>query len=485
MNRYDRIKPMNLVRTRIAPSPTGENLHIGNAYTALINYVVAKKNNGQFIIRIEDTDRTRLVEGSEGRILESLRWLGLDYDEGPDKGGPFTPYRQSERLSLYQGYAKELIQKGFAYYCFCTTERLLEMRKKQEENKLPSMYDGTCRDLPLVDTQKRADNGEKYVIRLRVDKKGKTEFTDTIRGRISFDNRVIDDQVLLKSDGFPTYHLGVVVDDHVMEISHIIRGEEWISSTPKHILLYQSFGWKLPIFAHVPLLRNPDKSKLSKRKNPVWVSWYKEQGILPEALINYLALMGWSMPDGRDMFTIDEMIINFKLEDVRTTAPIFDIEKLKWLNKKYIQKLQETNLDAFIKQVKNLSVFGSEKSFESLVRKVAPIVAPRIRTLKEYDAMAGYFHTEPKKYEIDLTPHKKILVQSKEVLEGIESLQWNAEKIADVLQRCAKDIGISNTEFFMVLRVAVTGNTVSPPLNDSLDILGKEKSLMRLMKASK
>ena len=247
---------MSDVRVRIAPSPTGQDLHIGNVYTALINFVFAKQNNGKFIVRIEDTDRTRMVEGSEGRLLKSLKWFGLTYDEGIDVGGPYGPYRQSQRLDLYKKYALELVEKGYAYYCFCTPERLNELRQKQQAKGLPTMYDGTCKKL-------KAEK-EKYVIRLNVPDEGITEFHDLIRGKISFENKLIDDQVLLKSDGFPTYHLGVVVDDYLMKISHVIRAEEWISSTPKHILIYKALGWKLPVFAHGPILRNPDKSILSK-----------------------------------------------------------------------------------------------------------------------------------------------------------------------------------------------------------------------------
>jgi len=278
-----------MVRTRLAPSPTGENLHIGNVYTALINYVFAHKNKGKFIIRVEDTDRTRLIAGSEERILASLKWVGLNYDEGPDIGGPFAPYRQSERKNLYKKYAEELAEKKSAYYCFCDSKRLEEMRRVHVR------YDGFCKKYSYDRAKEKAEK-EPYVIRLNVPQEGKTEFNDVIHGKISFENNLLDDQILLKSDGFPTYHLGVVIDDHLMEITHIIRAEEWISSTPKHILIYKALGWNIPVFAHTPILRNPDKSKFSKRKNPVWVSWYREEGFLPEAILNYLALMGWSHP---------------------------------------------------------------------------------------------------------------------------------------------------------------------------------------------
>ncbi|TSC53768.1 MAG: glutamyl-tRNA synthetase, partial [Microgenomates group bacterium LiPW_16] len=321
---------MDKVRVRIAPSPTGEDLHIGNVYTALINYVFAKQNKGKFIIRIEDTDRTRLVPGAEEKILDSLCWLNLPYDEGPDIGGPYAPYRQSERLPVYQKLAQELIKVGAAYYCFCTHETLEEMRKTQQEKREPPRYDQRCRRLDIKEVKSRLQKGEPHVVRLKVPQAGQTKFNDLIRGEISFENGLLDDQVLLKSDGYPTYHLAVVVDDYLMKISHVIRAEEWISSTPKHILIYKALGWEPPVYAHLPLLRNPDRSKLSKRRNPVWVSWYRKQGYLPEAILNYLALMGWAHPEGKEIFPLEEFIKKFKLEKVQTTGPVFDLTKLEW-----------------------------------------------------------------------------------------------------------------------------------------------------------
>ncbi|MFC1626750.1 glutamate--tRNA ligase [Patescibacteria group bacterium] len=341
-------------RTRIAPSPTGEDFHIGNAYTALINYIVSRKDKGQFVIRIEDTDQSRKVEGSEERIFQSLAWLGLTPDEGPHVDGPHKPYRQSERLSIYTEYAKKLIQNKHAYYCFCSPETLSEMRKEQQKQKKPPKYDGRCKKLTEENIKKRFDNNERYVVRLSVPKDGTTIFTDIIRGEISFENKLIDDQVLLKSDGYPTYHMGVVVDDHLMGISHIIRGEEWISSTPKHILLYTYFGWDIPQFAHMPLLRNPDKSKLSKRRNPVWVSWYKEEGFFPEAVLNYLGTLAWSHPDEKEIFSVEEMSKVFSLSDVQTTAPVFDVNKLRWMNGEYIREMKSEKLKMKIFLRKNM-----------------------------------------------------------------------------------------------------------------------------------
>ncbi len=460
---------MKSVRTRIAPSPTGQDLHIGNAYTALVNSVFARKNKGKFIIRIEDTDRTRFVEGSEKRILSSLAWLGIAHDEGPDVGGPYAPYRQSDRLSVYKKYAEELIAKKHAYYCFCTPQRLEQMRKNQEANHLPPMYDGLCKT--VKNSELRIKNGEPYVIRLNVPDEGTTTFHDIIRGDISFGNKLIDDQVILKSDGFPTYHLGVVVDDHLMKISHIIRGEEWISSTPKHILIYQFLGWEPPQFAHMPLLRNPDKSKLSKRKNPVWVSWYKEQGFLPEAILNYLATMAWAFPGGKEIFTLEEMIQNFSLEAVQTTAPIFDVEKLRWLNGEYLRKSQSSNVKTQIYE------FFDGKYPKEGIEKVLPLIIERMKTLQEFRSLAGFFFEKPKEFERSI--NKELFDIAK---TAIESSEWNHDAMEQAIRDASEKAGVKAKDVFMELRVAITGKTVGPPLLESLEVLGKEETLNRLRK---
>ncbi|MBI3379619.1 glutamate--tRNA ligase [Candidatus Gottesmanbacteria bacterium] len=460
---------MNTVRVRIAPSPTGEDLHIGNVYTALINFAFARKNNGKFVVRIEDTDRTRLVEGSEKRILSSLKWIGLNYDEGIDVGGSYGPYRQSERLQLYKRYALELIEKGHAYYCFCTPERLSELRKVQQEKKIPTMYDGHCKE---IKNQELRIKNDKYVIRLNVPDEGVTEFNDLIRGKISFENKLLDDQVLLKSDGYPTYHLGVVVDDYLMKISHVIRAEEWISSTPKHILIYKFLGWELPIFAHGPILRNPDKSKLSKRKNPVWASWYKEQGFLPEAILNYLALMGWSHPEGKDIFSLEEFIEKFRLEDLKAVGPAFDIKKLEWMNGEYIRKFKSQNL-----KVKIMEFIGKDYP-EELVEKTIPLIQERIKKLSDYLPLAGFFFERPQSYETDIKSKKDLL---KKMIERLESIStWRAQAVGDQMQVLAVEQKIKTGEFFMILRVALTGKKISPPLNESMEILGKQEVLNRL-----
>lgn len=461
---------MTRIRTRIAPSPTGQDLHIGNAYTALINYVFAKKHGGDFLIRIEDTDRTRRVEGSEERILQSLEWLGIPHTEGPDIGGPHAPYRQSERLPIYTDYAKKLISEGHAYYCFCTSSRLEEMRKGQEAQHLPPMYDGLCKTLDSTESEKRASAGEKYVIRLNVPDEGTTSFHDAIRGDISFENKLIDDQVLLKSDGFPTYHLGVVVDDHIMGISHIIRGEEWIPSTPKHILLYGFFGWEAPVFAHVSVLRNPDRSKLSKRKNPVWVADYKAKGFLPEAIKNYLATMAWSFPGGRDIFSVDEMIEKFSLESVQTTAPIFDTEKLRWMNGEYLRMKSDSELSKLICD------FYTNKTIDTtILAKILPLIRDRMKVLTEFDSLAGFFFERPSIFEKN--PDSKIISLLKECLEKVECTH---DALEPEIRKLAEEHGLKTKDVFMDLRIAVTGKTVGPPLLESLEILGKEETLARL-----
>lgn len=457
---------MSIVRTRIAPSPTGQDLHIGNAYTALINYVFAQAHSGQFIIRVEDTDRTRLVDGSEGRILASLKWLGIPYAEGPDIGGPFAPYRQSERLDLYKKYAEELVTKGHAYYCYCTADRLAEMRKAQEAKHEPPMYDGLCKKI-------KVKRDVSHVIRLNVPDEGATTFHDIIRGDVSFENKLIDDQVILKSDGYPTYHLGVVVDDHIMNITHIIRGEEWISSTPKHILLYGFFGWKLPQFAHVSVLRNPDRSKLSKRKNPVWVADYKAKGYLPEAIKNYLATLAWAFPGGKDIFSVDEMVEKFRLEDIQTTAPIFDTEKLRWMNGEYLRMKSDKDVHGLLQN------FYSDKKFDdSLLANILPLVKDRMKVLSEFESLAGFFFTRPKEYERPLK--KDVLAVGQKALAGSvwthDAMEKSIRDAADAAKLKAKDV-------FMEIRVAVTGGSVGPPLLESLEILGKKETLARLFSA--
>lgn len=455
------------VRTRIAPSPTGQDIHIGNVYTALINYAWAKKYDGAFIVRIEDTDRKRLVEGSENRILSSLKWFGLTPDEGVGIGGPYKPYRQSERLDLYKKYAEQLVKDGHAYYCDCSPDRLATLRKEQQKKDIPPKYDRHC-----LNRQEKVDKS-KAVIRMKIPESGNTEFTDLIRGKISIENTILDDQVILKSDGFPTYHLGVVVDDHVMEISYVIRAEEWISSTPKHILLYQFLGWELPRFAHLPILRNPNKSKLSKRKNPVWASWYRETGFLPEAILNYLATLGWSHPEGKDIFDLNEFIANFDLKDVQKTGPVFDVTKLEWMNGEYIRNMQESKL------VIHIVDFLDKAYNEQVIEKTVPLIQTRIKKLSDYMPLCEFFFQAPKKYEKEI--NKEWI---EKVIKTIESMdEWTHDSMYSQLSKRAEELGVSKSKLFMDIRIAVTGKKIGPPLFESMEILGKEESIKRLRKS--
>ena len=459
-----------MTRTRIAPSPTGEDLHIGNLYTAYINYIWAKKNNGQFVVRVEDTDRTRLVEGSEKRILSTLKAFGIVYDEGPDVGGPYAPYRQSDRIDLYKKYAEELVKKGDAYYCFCSKERLDEVRKKQLAEKQIPRYDRHCRT--IKDAEERIKNGEKYVVRLKVPDDKQIVVNDLIRGEIKFMSRDVDDQVILKSDGYPTYHLGVVVDDYLMKITHVIRAEEWLPSTPKHILLYEAFGWEKPVFAHVPILRNADRSKLSKRKNPVWASLYLKQGFLPEAVLNYLSLMGWSHPKQVEVFSKEEFIKVFDLKDVKAIGPAFDPVKLEWMNGEYIRKMNDQDLKEKINE------FYEKKYPEDLIEKTTPLIKERIKKLSDYLPLCEFFFAAPTTYEVDLKDKRDLLDKVSAALKSVSD--WKAAAIGETMMNVAKESGLKTGEFFGLLRVAITGKKISPPLNESMEILGKEECLRRL-----
>lgn len=462
-----------MVRTRIAPSPTGEDLHIGNLHTALINWAFARKHDGQFIVRIEDTDRERFVKGSEEKILQTIKDYGLFYDEGPDEGGASGPYRQSERLETYQIYAKELIDKEAAYYCFCTKDRLHKLREKQLKEKKVPRYDKYCLN-NVKNPQEKVESDERYVIRLNVPPKKEIIFTDIIRGEIKFLSDNVDDQILIKSDGYPTYHLAVVVDDHLMNITHVIRGEDWISSTPKHILLYEAFGWEKPQFAHTPLLRNIDKSKMSKRKDPAWASWYLKQGYLPRAVLNYLALMGWSHPKQKEFFDMEEFIKIFDLKDMQAVGPIFDLTKLEWLNGEHIRNLDPEDL------TQRIINFIGESYDQEIVKQTIPLIRERIKKLTDYMPLCEFFFHQPQKYQTDLGSHKKVLKAIYDSLNKIK--EWKANIIGEAMLKCAQEEKVKNSEFFMLLRVAITSKKISPPLNESMEILGKKECLTRLEK---
>jgi glutamyl-tRNA synthetase len=472
------------VRTRIAPSPTGDP-HVGTAYVALFNYALAKKHGGQFILRIEDTDRERSSAASEAMIFEALHWLGLDWDEGPDVGGPSGPYRQSERTSIYREHVEILVARGAAYPCFCTRERLDALRAEQKAKKLNFGYDGLCRSLSTDEAGKRREAGEAHVIRLVIPDEGKVVVPDLLRGDIEFDNAQIDDQVLLKSDGFPTYHLANVVDDHLMGVTHVIRAEEWLSSLPKHVRLYEGFGWDPPVFCHLPLLRNSDRSKISKRKNPVSLNFYRGAGYLPEAMINYLALMGWAMPDEREEFTLEEFISEFTLERISLGGPVFDVDKLKWLNGKYLRRFTP----AQIRDRLRAGPLCDEHLLE-----VLPLVQERIDTLEDFFAYADFFFTGDVILDDEglkaLVPKGRSSAETAKLLKGLleeevdRVLDWNAQTLEESLRRFTEEKGWTPKELFMTVRVAATGRKASPPLFETLAVLGKETCRRRLRRAA-
>lgn len=468
------------VRLRIAPSPTGDP-HVGTGYMALFNKAFAHRHGGKFILRIEDTDQTRYNEGSEREIIESLRWLDLLPDEGPGIGGDYGPYVQTQRRELYVKHAYELVEKGKAYRCFCTPQRLEEMRREQAARKEPPGYDRRCLRLSSEEIQANLDAGLPHTIRMMVPDEGSTAFNDLIRGEISFENRVLDDQIILKSDGLPTYHLAVVVDDHYMEISHIVRAEEWVSSTPKHVLLFQYLGWELPYFAHLPLLRNADRSKISKRKNNTSIKWYREQGFLPEAMVNFLALMGWSMPNGEEIFKYEDVEREFSFERVTTGSPVFDIVKLTSINGKYIRSLKDDEL------YERLLPYLPGGLDQERVRKTVPVIKDRLTRLGEFMELTGYLFGLPPEYDAaGLVPKKGTLEDARSALERMRGLleklpePWKHEEWESGMRALAADLGMKVGDVFMVLRVAVTGSPVSPPLFESIEILGKEETLRRV-----
>lgn len=448
---------------------------MGTIYQILFDYAYAKRFAGKFVVRIEDTDKERTVADAEKKVFAALDWFGICEDESVRKKGPYAPYRQSDRLDIYTKHARMLIEQGKAYYCFCSKERLDEVRKKmQADGKVP-MYDKHCRNISPAEVKKKLEKGLSYVIRLKVPGNTKIIMHDELRGAIEFDSNGIDDQVLLKSDGYPTYFLAVVVDDHLMEISHMVRGEEWLASAGKIILLYDYFGWEKPVFVHTPIIRNPDKSKFSKRQGHTNVSWYQEQGFLPEAILNYMALMGWSYPGGKELFSLDEFIKVFDFKDISPAGPVFDLKKLEWMNGEYIRKM-----DLAESKTKILAFYKDKKLPEDIVEKSIPLIRERIKKFSDYMPLCDFFFGRPETYEIDLGPKKEMLEIIKESLEKITD--WKAEKIGESMMECAKKLGVKNSEYFMILRIAITGKKISPPLNESMEILGKDDCIKRVNK---
>jgi glutamyl-tRNA synthetase len=468
------------VRTRIAPSPTGDP-HVGTAYVALFNMAFAHSQGGEFLLRIEDTDQARSTPESEKAILDALHWLGLEWNEGPDNGGPKGPYRQSERSEIYQKYAQQLLDSGHAFRCFCSPEVLDEMRSAQIANKEPVGYDGRHMHLSDNEVASRMAKGESYVIRMKVPREGTCNFNDMLRGEISIDWAQIDYQVLLKADGMPTYHLANVVDDHLMEISHVIRGEEWINSAPKHILLYQYFGWEMPVFCHLPLLRNVDKSKLSKRKNPTSILFYQRMGYLPEALLNYLGRMGWSMPDEREKFSLAEMLEVFDIERVSLGGPVFDVEKLSWLNGMWIREaLTDEQL------ADRLQDWALNRD---ALMAFLPFAKQRMETLSDIAPLGNYLVSgmlpitaeQLKSAGIDEEPLLEVLQYSLWRLEAIQ--HWQRDTIFEALKSVSEGMNIKLKPFLAPLFIAIAGSSASISVMDSMNLLGADMSRARLRHA--
>ena len=469
------------VRTRVAPSPTGDP-HVGTAYVALINYCFAKKNGGQFLLRIEDTDQVRSTRESEQTILESLRWLGLEWDEGPDVGGPHGPYRQSERSEIYREHVARLLDEGHAFKCFCTTARLEEMREAQRAAKQPSRYDGQCLVLDRAEVERREAAGEPYVVRLKVPSDGVCVVEDLRREAIEIEWKTVDMQVLMKSDGLPTYHLANVVDDHLMEITHVIRGEEWVSSAPKHLLLYKYFGWDPPALMHLPLLRNPDKTKLSKRKNPTSILFYERMGYLPEAVVNFLAVLSNAPGPGEDeLMSLEQIVERFGLEHVALGGPVFDVPKLDWLNGRYIRERLDPQ-----EYLARVAAWG----FAPLrIERIAELTHQRIERLSDLGSLAAFFFAGRLNLSADALRGGKL--DGDELRRTLQVAQWDLDglRVWDVagiegaLKRSAESVGKKFRDVARPFYIAITGSPTSVPLYDAMQLLGRDIVRERLRNA--
>lgn len=473
------------VRVRIAPSPTGY-FHVGSARVALYNWLFARRHDGKFIVRVEDTDRTRYNPEAVSDLVDSLRWLGLDWDEGPQVDGDYGPYFQSERLDLYQHYANWLIERDHAYKCYCSPERLAAMRQEQRQKKQDVGYDRHCRDLSSARRAEAEAQGITPVVRLKAPLEGQTSFHDELYGTITVENHTLDDLVLLKSDGFPTYHLANVVDDHLMEISHIMRGDEWLPSVPKHVLLYDAFGWQIPVYAHLPLILAPTgKGKLSKRHGGVEIRDFRRQGYLPEAMINYLARVGWSYDDKTEIFSREDLLCCWDLSGVNNSPARFSYERLEWMNAYYIRQLDAGSL------AKRLMPFLDKAGYDVTaadLRPIVPLIQERLKTLSEAVDWIDFFFQPALEYDAALLVGKKMdaatslaaLKQARETLDALPD--FAAETIDPALRNLAADLELKVGQLLGIIRVAVSGKRVAPPLFETLSILGREQTLARLQK---
>jgi len=468
-----------LVRLRFAPSPTGYP-HLGNIRTALFNWLFARHHGGKFILRVEDTDVARKVEGAVEVIMDSLQWLGLDWDEGP--------YFQSQRLPFYRDAAQKLLDDGHAYLCYCSPERLEAVRQEQARRKQPPKYDRHCRDLTEEERARLQASGTAPVIRFKTPLEGETTFDDLIYGHITFKHDTLDDFVLLKSDGYPTYHLANIVDDHLMAISHILRAEEWLSSTPRHVLLYKALNWQPPQFAHLPMILGPDRAKLSKRHGTTNINEYRRQGYLPDAMINFLSLLGWSLDDRTELLSREELIEHFSLERINKAAAIFNPEKLAWMNGVYLRKL---SVGEFVEQAipfldKDLPETVSRPLEKTYVTEVLSLIQERAKTLAEVSQLADFFFLDELQYDTGLLLSGKLEAESvaetiKIASQKIESVAaWDATTLEGILRPLATELKLRTGEFFGLLRIATTGRTAAPPLFQTMAVLGKERCLKRL-----
>lgn len=488
------MKPVTPVRVRFAPSPTGR-FHIGGARTALYDFLLAKQTGGQFILRIEDTDRKRFVPGAEKELMDSLRWLGIDWDEGPDVGGEYGPYRQSERTDIYRQHAHSLVKTGHAYFCFCSPQRLSQMRQEMQKKKLSPRYDGTCRQLDPSVAQSRVAEGESHVVRFKVPKDGTVTAVDILRNPITVDYSALDDYILLKSDGLPVYHLAAMVDDHLMGITHVLRGSEWLPTFPLHVLIYQAFGWEQPIWVHLSLFLNPSgKGKLSKRQSldpksgvkAIYVLDLRDLAYLPEAVTNWISLMGWSFDDHTEEFSMQDLIEKFSLEKLSPSPAAVNFSKLDHFNGVYIRNLP---LDELVSRVRpHFTSSGLETDDEQLLA-IAPLIQERIRTLDEAVTIAGFFFRQ------DVVPDPSALLgknmdamqsahaarRSHEIIDAQSSM--DPAVVEPALRDLAQELEISAGQLFSILRLAVTGQRVSPPLIESMQVIGKQVVLQRIAKA--
>ena len=467
------------VRTRMAPSPTGD-MHVGSMGIVLKNYAFARKHGGSFVLRIEDTDKEREVEGAVSRIQNIITAYGLDWDEGPGKGGSHGPYVQSERIALYKEMAEQLVAEDKAYYCTCSKERLTELRDKQRAEKIPPKYDKHCRN-KQSEVKKHISSGAPFVIRLKTPEDVAVTFTDVLRGEITFNSNAVDDQVLLKSDGYPTYHLAVVVDDHDMEITHVMRGEEWISSTPKHVLLYQAFGWELPTFVHVPVYLNPDgKGKMSKRKGTVSAQSFLDKGYLPEALLNFFMILGWAHPEEKEIISLEEYITLFDPKDISPKSVVFDVKKLDWINGIYIRKLSFTKLQDLV------TPFVPKSFPKNILADVLPLIHERLEKLSDFSELTSFFYgTIDIPTELLLkkaTP--ELVTQQLDLTEtSLQEIDWNVASIEESIRTLQEKNQWKKGQYFMMLRSMATGKKATPPLFETMQVIGKTAILERIHQA--